>query len=559
MIFKSCFCLEQAFQDCITKTIQKLYSSEETLLFINFSHFPYNLNVTNPRILFTYPLQINKTINFYNYVVLIDEIQTREKMQHFTVSHLWNPSQTPRGNFLLIAYSKSAAKKALNVLWNFDARNLLFIVLEDDEDINLYGAESSDVSTKCSVTPRLNFLSSCNTPSPVRFPKSDKFTGCTIKFIRYSTQLNATSREIQALFEIISNSLKVIKKALDVNITAINNDEIAETLYNRSKDITVFPTFSRKDSIFYLYDISNCIYQDEFVWITPKSIEEKRLLLIGQVYETKIWVVVLIIFGITIIVWWALSIRGSELESFRDFFRCCLTIVVVTLGGSSNILPKSKPLNVLLISYLIYCLQMNTALQSKLISILMSTSYGRPITSIDQFAQVDLPIISHPHIIGLLENHTQDNVLTKILRKSKVVKPMDSIKNLHHVAYDRNCSTFLSKAFLNNYPVEKEMIDVIYSNVGLLPLECSLCLRKGHYFLKKLNTVLSRILESGIQQRFKVSMDGVLGKVDPHDSNNSSKVSLALKHLYGVFIWYIIGIIISLMVFVGEICYYYKF
>lgn len=209
-----------------------------------------------------------------------------------------------------------------------------------------------------------------------------------------------------------------------------------------------------------------------------------------------------------------------------------------------------------LVSYLIFCFFLNTVMVCRLTSILTAPEPFRDIDTVKELAETDYEILTIDRFQELLNASLLANLKTKIFPRLTII---DEPQYLPEMRKCRNV-VFICKDHLahyariqpDNYPNGVQFYRVMKEKI--LPTLSCYIVSYGSPFLARLDTLVSRIVESGINEYWKRKTWHKLGMHDrlrlSHDDYRSG-VSLADMWMGSQILLYGLGA--SFLVFLLEV------
>jgi hypothetical protein len=249
----------------------------------------------------------------------------------------------------------------------------------------------------------------------------------------------------------------------------------------------------------------------------------------------------------------------SEYDIYQSFSNCLISIWAVLLCLSVSVMPRLDPCRVIFLTWLMYCLAVNTVFQAFLTTFLIHPGHEHQIETVEELLSSGLPYGFDPQDDEIV-NNTGDSLLMTILEHRVPCSP--HFKCIEWVAKHRNFSS-LSTDYVVNYLVATKYID----NEGA-PLLCLLreeyfsCpivmhMKKGHPLFKSLNTIVGRVMESGIFNKWTREFYDTLklkkGAISIRSLMNEY-YNLNLEHMQSAFWILCLGLGLGTIAFVAELC-----
>lgn len=449
-------------------------------------------------------------------------------------------------------FADNFIKETIAHLWRLDITNLILVAKkESDNSMRVYKANPFHKQGKCVNFPKAELVSACYQTDSLAFPRITSLNGCVINLVS-TVDINDLLKQNKQVFTIGIKLFKLVAETLKTNVKFPIVQDIKQTLKNRSKDISLHTHVIRLGDLYKDYEVTNYFLKDEMMWVVPKSPKVPGYKIIPRLFNSTLWTAILVTFSTAVIFLWVAARFISSQTTFRSLERCFFTILVFTLDSGANILPDNTAMRMIVIFYLLYNIQISTVFHGKLMSKLTDPGNEPSIETIEDFSNLDFPVIVPNVTKETMIKRANRSVYKKLHNKIIVAEPYNMVKSVLDVAYHRNVSTFSSKFLVDKmHPEVKRLVDIMNHDTGILPLECIVTMRKGHYFYDTFNAVIGRIIESGFQ--VKMQSDFTEKKfMEQNGIDDDLDVVLTLTHLYSVFLLWGIGLVISIIVFVAE-------
>lgn len=539
---------------CLQKIMTLLFGVEETVAFIfdNETDIIFPSEIKNPRTItiISKPIKVALTY-YYNYIIVTKKFDSlKQTIEELIRCPLWNKSNSPRGKFLVFMFFESQLNEIIEYFWQLDITNLVLVTRDiSDNSLKVYKIKPFYQKGKCVTFLKEKAVDPCNMITDLTFPRITTLSGCHIRLVD-TQDVGAILQQPGRAYATVIRVIKLIAKVLKANLTFQQTQNIRQAVYNRTEDIILYYFLSRLETLYGDYDISNYFLKEGLVWILPKSPKLSGYKIMTSLFQATFWGALLIIFLITVLLMWFAGKCVSNQIGFKSLQRCSLIILMFSLDISANILPNNNTLRILIIFYLIYCIQISTVFRGKLISALTEPGHERSISTVEEFANLELPVVVSKAAKNTLQLD-KGSIDEKLRKRMIIAEPHVMLETVMAVAYDRNITSYCAESLLRKVlPEINSMIDVISQNTGILPMECIITMRKGHHLYHVFNEVIYRIVESGFQD--KVLSDFAEERPVKRKKITEANVVLTLAHLYTVFRLWTAGIMISTVIFVME-------
>ncbi|KAF2893931.1 hypothetical protein ILUMI_12241 [Ignelater luminosus] len=504
-------------QKSLSHLLQKLISPEETLQFIydDSKDCQQLTNISNPYSITHINESIRGSLKLYNTYVIFTTNHTSfdETLTKLQQSNIWNPSNSPRGKFILVTSSYIDTRIVSDI---FHKYGIVKFSLLRKLRYQKYYKSGKSIILSFNIQDQEYLI--CYTSIPTIEERAIKM------ILPYPVNLSTTKApEFKAIFGLGLYFLNIIGEIFQMEVSQVLTNDTATLMYNKSSDIYVLLSTTRDVKLYEEYDVCNYLFRDIMAWAVPAAENISTFKTIANTLDVKVWLAIIAILIAESILWWLFSKSLKTQAKLVDFETCTLSSFFITLGGSSQILPKTNSLRVLLVFYLFYSMQVSTIFQGKLFSGLTDPNLEHGITTMEELTESSLPMIGSPKTKDLTSRYfSNDTVLSKILTKLIVQHPINMTNNLINIVRFRNCSTLMGKAMLYYcYPGFKPLVHLIERNTGIIEFELNLAIKKGHYFLEILNKFSRRVMESGINS--KMFSDATAGYSNQVIENNAEE------------------------------------
>lgn len=548
----------------VIRLIGILFSKEDTIHFIFVNHMDVFLlkKIKNPFVISNINRSIRMSLkSYYNYVIYIENLKyLNYTLPNLIYSPMWHEKNSPRGHFLIITSSEDYLKESLEYLWKFNIINLIIIVENVHNNncaLKIYRANPFESSSKCARFAKINFIGCSNSISNLTFLNNKPtLQGCHFKVV-HSVDIKDLMAGRREVFTNVIKIINLLGELLKASVSFEIEHDIKRSINNETNDITLSSFLVRLGNLYENYDVSDYFLSDDMVWILPKSPTVSGYKILTSIFKMSTG---MLIFGIILMVtffMWLGAIFISERIAFRNLLRCLLGVLVFTIGSATNIVPRTNALRTLTVFYLLYCMQISNIFQGQLISVLTEPEREPPIETIEEFSKFYLPIVAPMITRQVMLMRINESVYKRIMEKATFKESFNMEDNVIRVALYRNVTTLSGKFIISKtYPQLRTMVDIIDHDTGLLPLELVVYMKKGHYVFDILNKLLSRITESGFQDK---ALNEIFEK-KPIKLSQTDKlnISLRLEHLSIIFQLWAAGLVSATLVFLLEIvtkCY----
>jgi hypothetical protein len=304
-------------------------------------------------------------------------------------------------------------------------------------------------------------------------------------------------------------------------------------------------------------------------WFGPhaKPTEQWKSLVI--IFSPLMWLLVLIIYFICSLIFWSLAKVNTAVRehvTYTDALLCFLQTFSMILGEAVSVRPQTWYLRLFFIVWVFYCLLINTAYQSSLISVLTDPRYEPSVDTVEKLLNSGL---SYGFVwrFNVWYNFSKDSVSTTIIKNFIPCPILDvCLKRLStkqdfaicggesHLLY-LSQTKYCTLGVPNYLPFKEEVISIFVT----------MFFHRGSPFLESFDRIIYRVAESGITQKFWTdirlryirNVDDNSDDDDEEDDEESASLDvLTVQHLQSAFILLLLGLSCSLAAFLMELLYF---
>lgn len=298
--------------------------------------------------------------------------------------------------------------------------------------------------------------------------------------------------------------------------------------------------------------VSDIVFYNSHLWIVPKPDKKPNFKVLMTIFQLDTWILIFIIFLLIILIWYKIAQLDND-KTFSNINRCVFDIYMLSFSLGLTIVPKSFKLNTIMLIYILYTFHLNYFYQGKLSGVLTSPSYDSRILNLQQLADSKLKVLVIYHNLETIKK-ANSSLAEKIALKTFVFSEKDKIINRpQYVMKNRTVALATLSGDLNLTDSYKKEIDLIQD--AFLPnLEATYQMKKRNPILFTLNNVIRATRECGLHQKWLSSMrNSNFINIRSNDQSTNKKVVLKFEHLQGPFYILILGLLLSLLIFIIEI------
>jgi hypothetical protein len=304
----------------------------------------------------------------------------------------------------------------------------------------------------------------------------------------------------------------------------------------------------------------------------PKPVPHWKGLVI--LFTPLMWLIVLIVYLIVSIIFWSLAnVHRSVNEhvSYKNPVVCFLLTFSIILGEAVFVRPHSWYLRLFFVVWVYYCLLINTAYQSSLISVLSQPRFEPSVDTVEKLLHSQMPY-GYVAPAKIWFSRDEGSTSKTILRNGIECRSLDEcLKRIISTQDFAVCGGGLHILYLSH---QKK-----YSPSGIpkfIPFKDvmasyfpSMFFRSGSPLLENFNNIIHRMVAAGMVQHFwdRIKMrdigntkeDGDKDGDEDDDEGSDDAVVLTLDHLQGAFILLMLGLAFSLIIFIMELlCFSFR-
>ncbi|KAF5273808.1 hypothetical protein FQA39_LY00923 [Lamprigera yunnana] len=493
-------------QNCILNIIRQFFKEDETLCFVTGGSFDlFRLSeLHNPYVILNLRKSTNLQLNSGRNFIIVAENSTSLScyLRNLERSAVWNELSSPKGKFLIITYSIYFVRRKFHLLWELGIIDVIIICRSYIRSPTIYMANPFENGNDCGEkTPSVIHKQSCDSKlvKLVHIPIQN-LRECGVYFYWPTTDVTPFTRVLNFL-------LTELVHSLNGTLYQIVNEGSPKFTYE-----LVLGTNENKN--YRNVDISEVIYQQNWVWITPEKQQIYPADTVLMLLEGEVWILTGLTFFVILNLWWILIVIKTNTSKFYRFCYAFIDIISLTLGGTISLIPNRKMLRYLFIIYSMYVLLIHTAFKTNFIQALTLPHFTNRITSAEQL--VDLKFTVYSPYYNSSDKYKiilDDDKLKNVPRLKKLLKSCEIAEScLDSIYVDRNSAMLLLKIdqlILSQGNNTLEKLHVFTDNYALGNEQMVFGMKKGHYFLKNLNKLIATLKQSGIYD-MKVSKEMIL-------------------------------------------------
>ncbi|KAF5285376.1 hypothetical protein FQR65_LT13266 [Abscondita terminalis] len=525
---------------CVHRVIETLFEEEDSLAILSSENDGYDLyTITNIRLAmyldndFFDSKFLYLKMGFVFYANDLEDVTRKIDISITLLRHHRNSNSNIK--FFIITACQDISNFFLK-FWKHQIMHVVVLVYslnKNNSSLQLYTANPQATPNNCGESVNLVEEQNCKSEITFKFPRvMKKLTNCTfVVFAEYQITHKKQQGYVKAQYfiKLIASHLNSKVKHLDYSV------------WNRpepNSNFVVRITFWR-----YAFTdrTSPVIYSEPVFWLVPKPKKMAPLKVVTVIFQKVLWCSILLSFLITTFTWWLIS---KSFDCKYGFTFILLNIWGATLFGSVNTFPSFRPLRFLLISYVIYCIHIQTLFTSKMLESLTIPMYERGIRNLEDLAKSNLSIIAsdiHDYAVFPRERVNDTNLVGQISRLLKFVgegvevgdRFLGCVKNNECAAFFIGEEDFLNATYF-------EVSHSIRDNSVTGNFEYLFAVPNFSYVTEIIEKFTYILFESGVSNNFGKNLEIDKSKTE------REPIVLKLEHVYIVFIFLVVGLVLSI-------------
>ncbi|KAK4873880.1 hypothetical protein RN001_013240 [Aquatica leii] len=479
--------------------------------------------------------------NFIIYVQTSKSLVTT--LNSIILSPMWNKLQSPKGKYVVVTPEKSTTT-LFKVLWSVYLVKSVLLVYDNQSIPKIYTCNPYAYENQCGNYVKEYSSQQCAENTSLQIKDISKnFNKNYLSILFYDPKLSY-SNVFSVLTLMIQDALNVTLRA---SLNNIENDLTPPKLF------ISLPFYYGHPS----YDLSDHYYFENNVWLVPVPIRISPFKALVSVFTVDIWILIIVIMMFTAIFWWLGKVLLERNEYLKKLYFVFIEMVSATINASVSVMPQTVALKILVVSYIIYIIHIQAIYTSNLIRIFTNPPYEDSIDTLEDLANSDLTIYSSRALKLFYKTNTlfEVELSNKIL--SKLVIVTNYTNSIEEGSRFRNCAIVIYEQELLSHKTDVLLLmKKIVDNRLTGKRHHQFFIRKGSFFLDVINRIIAIGVESGILDKAGEKIRFQVSKIINVNENmeDSDPVVLTMEHVYVVFVLWIAGMIIAIIVFIFEKC-----
>ncbi|KXJ81430.1 hypothetical protein RP20_CCG019870 [Aedes albopictus] len=523
-----------------------------------------------------------KLIDFY--VIVADEMEKLERaMRYVSAAYAFNP----RGKFLILYnnpnnrdHEEQFALEVLNMMFiGHHSVNVLVAFAVDIMTYNIYtGDPYHGTQNDCGKMKPLKVATVVNGTlrnkavaiTAIQMPKvppemkSCTFNLCARVASPFVNEECKTGLELE-IMRLLQESMKF---NVNISCSTMERGELMEDNITwsdllgklRADECDIIVGSFYPDFDVHIDFAGTSLYlQDYYTWFVSMAGLESRWKVLLAIFEIPTWKLIGLVLLISSISWYFIGSALPESNAHKQLSTCFLNTWCVLLGVSTNNRPMHNSLRIFFIAFAIYAMNLTTIYTSLLIIFFTSPPRMHQIDTMDEILAANFQIGGRMEYEDWFDNGDEDD-----LRVSRLYNNSDEFQPSH----SNLKAVFLGKRVLltsRMYVKSSHFRDVVHGlSTDSFANQLEMIVEKGFPLLPKFNRIISNLNDMGIIEKlfsdflYNVTiLEQIVEILNPDDDDDHDlgvdEIVLTTDHLQSAFLFYLLGVVISAVVFIGEV------
>ncbi|KAF5287404.1 hypothetical protein FQR65_LT12229 [Abscondita terminalis] len=495
--------------DCILKLIQQAIDGEMPLAFV-LTDNDTGLIPNQYEVAYTVvKIENTEKLKFLVDTQFVMFIKSEEVLENTIIAldlALTSYRKAAKNRILLITDSMSA-DKIFEKMWTHKIINVAIIYHDKKCCQNnppvIFTSNPFDAENLCGNASNVINSQDCN--QTINFMKHVNFNNCTTGLVSFHKGFKNNIIDVTNMFV-----LDQLEKHFNTTIILPRPDF---SKFSKSMLITYFSNdvYDKSDKVI--------IFSDDFVWVSPVF---KKSTMMQKIYDNLTWIMILFSFLIVSVCW---SLTNEVSSSVLEVWS-------LTLTGCVSRIPSPSYLKTIFVLYIFYVIIMRSLFESNLIKSLTISDYLSDVSTIQDVINSKLPLLINDVVAFL---YFTEKIPSNVLYTEVQKKISKSYYGLEQSIFYKNCTTLIYRYVVESFQASTN-IKVNYFTDNSLTGQYKVWICLGIY--------TKTMLDYGREHYRHIDIE-----YDP-------LIDLNLQHLYGIFVVWVIGIMVSIVVFVVEKLYF---
>lgn len=539
---------------CQKNLIKSIFTNSSNLLYLTDNYCNTNLIIEDAPHLILSTSGIYRTFRKqYNYILCTDNYDTLiQQIDKLRSSNVWDGRFGPQRKFLIFVSSDEDIDDIFDYLKRIFVIRVIVVKMNEGFTFTIY----KNVNICNEVSYEIIYGDCSNGIAVIDFlVTQDDLKGCTLRVVALPFVLhkNYAGYAQNGTIGLLIRPVLLLKRLYNLNVTIIIPNEAKQAEYITSSemkiiengDLVVVAPYRHFDIMKYLH-FSNTVYYENIYWLVRKPRQFTNPETLIYIFKFRIWTCYCASFIIGVI----LDQYFEKLHAPNNKPTITKSILFYTkiAFGNSVKFPKYFVKRLFLITYLFLSTNIFLMFQSKLNAVLTVPYYVKPINNVETLFQTSYKLMMS-NLSRNLYGQVRHPLAKKIVERAQLVpKDYKNLSDAEIVLTHKNIAV-VSRRLKSSY-AEFIRVHKFVDDVGF-KMDMSYALQNGSYYLPYVNNVIKIVRESGL---FAKWVNDIAYNATP--SASVKIIALNITHFYGAFGCLIIGIVVSMVVFFGEIMLY---
>ncbi|PSN34682.1 Ionotropic receptor 600 [Blattella germanica] len=302
---------------------------------------------------------------------------------------------------------------------------------------------------------------------------------------------------------------------------------------------------------------------EQLKWFVPCPRPIRSVQQIILTYTISVWCLIAVVIMLVSCTIWLLGKRYnysiSEYLMFSNLYDCFYISWSIFIGVSISKMPKTSMLRTLVFLYICYSFAIVTVFQAYFMSYLVEPSYEKRITTFDHLINSGLAYGANDGFKFLVQTMAL-NISARFGTNYINCGSMSTC--VERVMSSRDITTLCTNGYAHITAIKMgaEHVEKVLCSLDEKSFSGSIIalVPRGSPFLERLNTLISRSLESGLFTKFwnEYTLNILLSTKAKFDNDSDEYVSFEINHLASAFWVLVIGLGLGCVLCILEIAYH---
>ncbi|KAF5277927.1 hypothetical protein FQA39_LY06079 [Lamprigera yunnana] len=505
---------------CVENFIRQVYNGDRLIYYVSDGHAPMMIPEDGKN---QYP---------GSYILHAENQASLETLtQKLQSSNMWNVFSSSGAKYLTII-SAGNVSDIFQILWRNDITRVAVISINKHRP-EVYTSDPYFEENHCGSFCKVYSTSECSSNRIEIRNTTKTFKNCCALFTHFYGLTSFKGYMADLILAQFNRSFNFRTKFFDQR----------RTVFPKKTNCSIVFTM-KVDGKF--EDLSEPFFIDYFCWATfAKKISSVHAL--QYVFDKWVWMMVAVAF-LAITLAWCLMLKFCIKK--WNIVATLMDVWALSLLGCISNFPKPRCLKCLVLFYLLFITIIQTGFKSNLAQLLTAEYYETSFDNINDLANSDRPLCTSERIFKNYINNTINMTDTYVKVKNKII----TYKKKHDARSYNNCTALTYLRDIEHYKNAYNMkIDYFLENFLTGRYNVYFVIKELRQFKSNMNTFIKRLKEHGIYQHLlSKAFLKIMNFKKPKDEETILTV-LTLDHVYSFFAIWMIGMLISIVIFIFEI------